>query len=140
MVQEKTENLKQIAARLDIPYTIEDATKYTKEGYYGYDVEDIIYNLYDKADYDIEKAQRGMLIIDEIDKKVGSDTEDVSGISVLKSLLKIIEGTKIQLDSGDIFDTSNLIVIFCGAFDGLDKIKNARLKTNLLVLIWQKNN
>ena len=123
----KTETLKQIAQRLRIPYTIEDATKYTKEGYYGGDVEDMLENLLEAADYDLEKAQRGMLIIDEIDKKAGKDTSDVSGVEVLKSLLKIIEGAKYHLACDEVFDTRNLIVVFCGAFSGIEEIKKKRI-------------
>lgn len=128
----KTETLKQIAQRLKIPYTIEDATKYTKEGYYGYDVADMIENLVEAANFDIEKAQHGMLIIDEIDKKTGKDSSDISGVEVLKSLLKIVEGTKFTMFDGDSFDTKNLIVVFCGAFSGIEEIKKKRLKLNVV--------
>ena len=65
----KTETIRQVAKRLHIPYTIEDATKYTQEGYYGADVNDMIYNLIENAKKDMEKAQNGIIIIDEIDKK-----------------------------------------------------------------------
>ena len=82
----KTATMKEVAKRLHIPYTIEDATKYTQEGYYGEDVENMIYNLYENARFNLEKAQKGIIIIDEIDKKI-NDTE-VSGTSVLKSMLK----------------------------------------------------
>lgn len=126
----KTETLKQIAKRLRIPYTIEDATKYTKEGYYGGDVEDMLENLLEAADYDLEKAQKGMIIIDEIDKKAGKDSRDVSGVEVLKSLLKIIEGAEYYLESDEMFDTKNLIIVFCGAFSGIEKIKKKRLGKN----------
>ena len=126
----KTETFKQIAKRLRIPYTIEDATKYTKEGYYGGDVEDMLENLLEAADYDLEKAQHGMLIIDEIDKKAGTDSSDVSGVEVLKSLLKIVEGAKYNLVSEEVFDTSGLIIVFCGAFSGIDKIRKKRLGQN----------
>ena len=115
----KTEAIKQIAKRLNLPYTIEDATKYTQEGYYGADVNDMIYNLLENADFNIERAQRGIIIIDEIDKKVGHVDHDVSGTEVLKSLLKIIEGTIIKIPKSfkvfeekfvD-FDTKNIIII-----------------------------
>lgn len=140
----KTETIKQIAARLHIPYTIEDATKYTQEGYYGADVTDMLYNLLDNANNNVGKAERGIIVIDEIDKKAGNNGEhDVSGVEVLKSLLKIIEGTKVVLplpyvdevtgEFGDInFDTKNLIIVFMGAFAGLDKIREKRLNTNQL--------
>lgn len=136
----KTETIRQVAKRLHIPYTIEDATKYTKEGYYGADVNDMIYNLIENAKKDMEKAQNGIIIIDEIDKKAGHEAHDVSGTEVLKSLLKIIEGTTIKIPSPDDqfaeelidFDTKNIIIIFLGAFSGLDKIRDKRLNTNPL--------
>lgn len=137
----KTETIKQIAKRLHIPYTIEDATKYTKEGYYGADVNEMVYNLIENANNDIERAQHGIIIIDEIDKKVSGEYEsDISGTDVLKSLLKIIEGTTIKVDVSDDrfdeelvdFDTKNLIIIFMGAFSGLEKIRDKRLNTNKL--------
>ena len=134
----KTETIRQILKVLNLPYTIEDATKYTQEGYYGADVEEMIYNLYEKANQDIERAQNGVIVIDEIDKKAGkgfSDERDVSGREVLNSLLKIIEGTKISIDIDKEpyiadFDTSNLIVIFLGAFSGLEEIRKKRLNTS----------
>ncbi len=139
----KTETLNQIAKKLDLVYSIEDATKYTEEGYYGNDVNDMLYNLMKNADYDILRAENGMLIIDEIDKKANNDIisgRDISGVSVLKSLLKLIEGTKVKVkmdaDSYDDdmidFDTSKLIVFFSGAFVGLDKIREKRLRKNAI--------
>lgn len=136
----KTETMKQIAKALKLPYTIEDATKYTKEGYVGQDVEDMIYNLYDNSGCNLQRAERGMLIIDEIDKKVNNEYEgDISGRDVLNSLLKIVEGTKIFLDAPipsaipeaaicEYFDTSKMIVVFMGAFEGIEKIRERRLK------------
>ena len=134
----KTETIRQILKVLNLPYTIEDATKYTQEGYYGADVEEMIYNLFENANQDIERAQNGVIVIDEIDKKAGkgfSDERDVSGREVLNSLLKIIEGTKISIDIDKEpyiadFDTSNLIVIFLGAFSGLEEIRKKRLNTS----------
>ena len=133
----KTATIKQIAKILDIPYTIEDATKYTQEGYYGSDVIDMIYNLIQSADHDIERASRGIIVIDEIDKKTADGAEhDVAGVEVLKSLLKIIEGTTVLVEPHDFmedaisFDTQNVIIIFMGAFPGLNKIRDARLNRN----------
>ncbi len=134
----KTETIRQILKVLNLPYTIEDATKYTQEGYYGADVEEMIYNLYEKANQDIERAQNGVIVIDEIDKKAGkgfSDERDVSGREVLNSLLKIIEGSTIEVPTDEEpysidFDTSNLIVIFLGAFSGLEEIRKKRLNTS----------
>lgn len=136
----KTETIKQIAKRLKIPYTIEDATKYTQEGYYGADVEEMIYNLIENANHDIKQAQNGIIVIDEIDKKAGHEEHDVSGTEVLKSLLKIIEGTIIKVpdftdpfaEKAINFNTKNIIIIFLGAFSGLSKIRDKRLNTNQL--------
>ena len=129
----KTETVKQILKRLQIPYTIEDATKYTQEGYYGSDVIEMFYNLLDSAHEDIERAQYVVIVVDEIDKKAGrfSDGErDVSGIEVLNSLLKLIEGSKIPINQYESMDTSNIIIIFLGAFSGLEKIRDERLRKN----------
>jgi len=130
----KTATVVEVAKRLNIPYTIEDATKYTQEGYYGADVNEMIFNLLENAENDIERAQNGIIIIDEIDKKSGHDEHDVSGVEVLKSLLKIIEGTVIKIPSKDYFsgsmedfNTKNLVIIFLGAFSGLGKIRDRRL-------------
>lgn len=136
----KTETIRQVCKRLRIPYTIEDATKYTKEGYYGADVNDMIYNLLENANQDLEKAQNGIIVIDEIDKKAGHEESDISGTDVLKSLLKIIEGTIIKISPPEDpfseelieFDTKNIIIIFLGAFDGLDKIRDKRLNAKKL--------
>ena len=138
----KTETVKQIARVLNIPCTIEDATKYTSEGYYGADVTDMVYNLVENAGYDFEKARKGILAIDEIDKKLGHEdtSNDVAGVEVLKSLLKIIEGTTMKVDLPDpgvewmfdtrSFDTSGLIVVMMGCFPGIDKIRDKRLNIN----------
>lgn len=134
----KTETIIQIAKRLDIPYTIEDATKYTKEGYYGADVNEMVYNLLENADYNFERAEKGIIVIDEIDKKAGHEEYDVSGVEVLKSLLKMIEGTTVRVqmpyasygEEPVNFYTKDLIIIFLGAFSGLDKIRDKRLNAN----------
>ncbi len=136
----KTETVTQIAKRLNIPYTIEDATKYTKEGYYGNDVENMISNLLDNANQNVERAQHGIIIIDEIDKKAGHADHDISGTDVLKSLLKIIEGTTIKMydpedtysDEKIDFNTKDIVIIFLGAFSGLEKIRDKRLNSTPL--------
>ena len=133
----KTETIKQIAKILNVPYTIEDATKYTKEGYVGSDPMEVIYNLINNCRYNLVEAEHGIVVIDEIDKKVNSGVNnDVSGVEVLKSLLKIIEGTKItfQLHHNLLYDfeTKNITFIFLGAFAGLEKIRDKRLNTNPL--------
>ena len=134
----KTATVKQIVQLLGLPCTIEDATKYTQEGYYGADVNEMVFNLIENADYDIVKAQNGIIVIDEIDKKANSgDQHDVAGAEVLKSLLKIIEGSTVMVPTPDYFmgelipfDTSNLIIIFMGAFPGLNRIRDLRLNKN----------
>ena len=132
----KTETVKQIVKILGIPYTIEDATKYTKEGYYGMDTTDMVFNLVYNANYNIQKAQKGIIVIDEIDKKTGYMQNDISGVEVLKSLLKIIEGTKIKMEVpkkgsyfGSVvdFDTKNITFILMGAFSGIKEIRDNRL-------------
>ena len=135
----KTETIKQIAQRLDLPYTIEDATRYTQEGYYGKSVDDIITNLISAANGDFDKAERGIIVIDEIDKKVGGTQNDISGINVLHSMLKLIEDAtyNIMLPAQSMddltcpqfrqFSTKNIIVIFSGAFSGINEIVEKRL-------------
>ena len=136
----KTATIQYLAERLRIPYTIEDATKYTKEGYYGADVNDMIFNLLENANMNIKKAEHGIIVIDEIDKKAGEEKNDISGTDVLKSLLKIVEGTMIKIpnpqdvfgESMIDFNTKNIIIIFLGAFSGLDKIRDKRLNKQSL--------
>lgn len=98
----KTEIVKLLANEFKLPYVIEDATRYTEAGYVGASVDDMIYNLYKAAGSNITKAQKGILIIDEGDKKgaAGDAGRDVSGESVLFSLLKIIEGSNVPIING----------------------------------------
>lgn len=141
----KTEIIRQISEHLNIPCTIEDSTMYTEEGFVGASVTQMITNLIQEAKGDIELASKGIIFVDEIDKKAQNTSDRYSEVNkggVLKSLLKLIEGTEIQIpnpnfdfdfdmDMGEItmkFDTSNIIFIFGGAFEGLDKIKDKRLK------------
>ena len=138
----KTEIVRQIANNLEFPLVVEDATRFTQEGYVGASVDEMIYDMIREANNNISLAQRGIVFVDEIDKKANkyADYSDISKGDVLKSLLKIMEGTKVQIDNPNFwenpeknessisFDTSNLIFIFGGAFEGIDKIRDKRLK------------
>ena len=123
----KTEMVNIISKKLGIPYFKADATAYTKEGYVGKSVYSMFSGLIQSAGGDLKKAQNGILIIDEIDKKLSSRKDDVGGIDVLNSLLKIMDRDVIELDLGRgqpvLFDTSNLTMIFMGAFADLYKSK-----------------
>jgi ATP-dependent Clp protease ATP-binding subunit ClpX len=127
----KTLTVKTIAKMFDLPYVIADATTLTETGYVGDDVESIIKRLIQNADDDIEKAQQGIVFIDEIDKKSRKSesstvNRDVSGEGVQQALLKLVEGTTIRIDDNyddpvD-FDTKDVLFICSGAFVGLDEI------------------
>ena len=128
----KTEMINIISKKMGIPFFKADATAYTKEGYVGKSVYSMFNGLIQSANGDLKKAQNGILIIDEIDKKLSSRKDDVGGIDVLNSLLKIMDRDIIELETGRstpvLFDTSNLTIIFMGAFADLYKDKEENKK------------
>lgn len=141
----KTYMVRNLARLLNIPFYISDATKFTETGYVGADVESILSGLLREADGNLERAQWGIVCIDEIDKiarkgENTSITRDVSGEGVQQGLLKIVEGGLIQMspNGGRIhpdkplleMDTTNILFIGTGAFDGLERIIGRRLNTN----------
>ena len=136
-----------LAKILHVPFAIADATTLTEAGYVGEDVENILLRLIQAADYDIKKAEKGIIYIDELDKisrksENVSITRDVSGEGVQQALLKIIEGTVANVPPQGgrkhpqqeflKIDTTNILFICGGAFDGLEKIIEARLDTKTM--------
>jgi len=143
----KTLMAQTLARTLNVPFTIADATTLTEAGYVGDDVENILVNLLQAADYDIERAERGIIYIDEIDKIArksdsASLTRDVSGEGVQQALLKIIEGTLASVPPKGgrkhpqqelvRIDTTNILFIVGGAFVGLDKVIKRRSGTKAI--------
>ena len=137
----KTLLARTIARMLDVPFTIADATSLTEAGYVGDDVENIVVKLIQAADGDVDKAQRGIIYVDEVDKLArrgdsASITRDVGGEGVQQALLKILEGTVCRVPPGGgrkhpnqemvEVDTTNILFIVGGAFVGLEKIIEAR--------------
>lgn len=143
----KTLMAQTFARFLDVPIAISDATSLTQAGYVGEDVENIITRLYQAADYNIERTQKGIIFIDEIDKiarvsENRSITRDVSGEGVQQALLKIIEGSLVNISPQGgrkhphqefvQINTENILFICGGAFDGLNDIIKRRLGSNML--------
>ena len=130
-----------LAEKLKVPFTIADATTLTEAGYVGEDVESVIERLLNACDWNVDLAQKGIVFIDEIDKKARSsesnaNTKDISGEGVQQALLRLIEGTTVKVSSGSgkrsydhiDFDTTNVLFICSGAFVGLDKQVNDRVQ------------
>lgn len=128
-----------LAELLDVPFVITDATTLTESGYAGDDTETLIHHLFKESDYDVDKAEIGIIYVDEIDKKAKRNdlvslSRDVSGEGVQQSLLKLMEGTTISVpnkpgknpETVDI-DTTNILFIVSGAFVGLDDLVLQRL-------------
>lgn len=156
----KSSTIELICKYLDVPFCKVDATSYTQTGYVGRNTDEILQKLISSADYDIEKAQNGIIVIDEIDKKAKEDKGDVATTAVQQTLLKLTGRGMVEVDinykgskSTIDFDTSNLTIVFTGAFEGINeltkkddikhigfindskeekKLENTKVSTNLL--------
>ena len=137
----KTLLAKTVAEYLNVPFAVADATTLTEAGYVGDDVDSVITRLYQNADNDVERTQRGIIFLDEIDKiarksESATVSRDVSGEGVQQALLKLVEGTKVKInpiggrksDASIEIDTTNILFIAGGAFVGLEKIVKNRIQ------------
>jgi ATP-dependent Clp protease ATP-binding subunit ClpX len=137
----KTLLAKTVAEYLNVPFAVADATTLTEAGYVGDDVDSVITRLYQNADNDVERTQRGIIFLDEIDKiarksESATVSRDVSGEGVQQALLKLVEGTKVKInptggrksDASVEIDTTNILFIAGGAFVGLEKIIKNRIQ------------
>lgn len=128
----KTEIAKQIAQELNIPYVLCDSNSLTPAGYKGNNIEDTLFSLYVNTDFNLNEAEKGMLILDEIDKRIGLNSDNFKD-DIVNSLLKVIEGNKfvITKDNNTLeFDTSKLIVIMTGTFTNVKKEKEKSIGFN----------
>lgn len=140
----KTYLIQKMAEFLNVPISFGDATSLTQAGYVGEDVDSLVNMLYEISGQDVDKAERGIIFIDEFDKlrrKASQDRVDVNGSGVQVNLLKLIEGTKLTLKSGGsggarklsngktYFDTKNILFICAGAFDGIEMLIKRRLES-----------
>ena len=136
----KTETIRAIATLMDLPFVIEDSSSFTSAGYVGRDCDEILKDLLDAADGDIEKAQKGIVFLDEFDKikktTGGKGGKDVSGEAVQQALLRLVEGGTHKVKKDKMtgatmdFNTDNVLFIAGGAFVGLDKIIANRVNKN----------
>lgn len=137
----KTLMAKTVAEYLNVPFVVADATTLTEAGYVGDDVDTLISRLYQAADCDLERCQRGIVFLDEIDKiarksESATVSRDVSGEGVQQALLKLVEGTRVKIsptggrksDTTIEVDTTNILFVAGGAFVGLDKILKNRIQ------------
>ena len=126
----KSEMFRCISSNFDVPISIEDSNEYTAASYKGKDMEEMLIHLYKNANNDLERAERGILVIDEIDKKASNSGEhETFKSAVINSLLKMMEGHKynIAVPGGSIdFDTSLLTFVFLGAFSGIEEYSNSK--------------
>lgn len=145
----KTQIARTIAKILDVPFYIGDATKLTQAGYVGDDVDTLLQGLLEKCDWNVERAQWGIVVVDEADKiarksgGTGSAFRDVTGEGVQQALLKLVEGGEVTIAKGKgaklidggqqetiTIDTTNILFIFMGSFDGIQTVVNMRLNKN----------